>query len=73
MYAARARSNWLQPQLVITFALLPLNFLFFGKNSLIGPLANCIAIPLGELHGAAAQFAGNFVNTIYAQHKFLVI
>lgn len=45
IYAQRSSSHWLRPQLLIAIALLPLNLLFFGKNSLIAPIANSIAIP----------------------------
>lgn len=37
--------RWLQPQVVITIALLPVSLLFFGQNSIIAPLANLVAIP----------------------------
>lgn len=36
---------WLKPQIVIALALLPISLLFFSKSSLIGPLANMLAIP----------------------------
>lgn len=37
--------TWLKMQLVMTVGMLPLNLLFFGKSSVIAPIANVIAIP----------------------------
>ncbi|HSX20663.1 MAG TPA: DNA internalization-related competence protein ComEC/Rec2 [Gammaproteobacteria bacterium] len=37
--------RFLKPQIVITVGLLPITLLFFAKNSLIGPVANILAIP----------------------------
>lgn len=45
MYAMRSRRDWLRPQLILACGLLPLNAMFFAKHSLIGPIANSIAIP----------------------------
>lgn len=36
---------WMHPQIVLSIGLLPLSLLFFAKTSLIGPIANLIAIP----------------------------
>jgi competence protein ComEC len=36
---------WLKPQIVIFIALLPITLFYFGKSSLIAPVANMIAIP----------------------------
>jgi len=37
--------NWLKPQFVIMFGLMPLTLLFFQQSSIVAPLANLIAIP----------------------------
>lgn len=36
---------WFRPQVVIAIGLLPITLLSFSKSSIIGPVANCIAIP----------------------------
>ncbi len=46
IYALRGRTTiWWQQQWVITIGLLPLTLLCFGQYSIIGPIANLIAIP----------------------------
>lgn len=55
IYAIRGRARlakrwakiyiWLKLQIVIAIGMLPLNLIFFGKSSIIAPVANIIAIP----------------------------
>lgn len=55
MYASHSKAKpkgymarilmWIRPQVVITIGLLPITLLCFSKSSIIGLVANCIAIP----------------------------
>lgn len=52
--------KWLAPQWVVFVALLPLGFLFFQQTTIIGPLANFIAIPFTSLLIVPLDLLGAF-------------
>lgn len=57
--------KWLAPQWVVFIALLPLGFLFFQKTTIIGPLANFIAIPFTSVLVVPFDLMGAFLLVLF--------
>jgi competence protein ComEC len=69
VFAGRSRGGWanslVRAQVAVSIALLPFLALFFGHTSLVGPLANMIAIPAFELAVVPLALAGIVLGAIW--------
>lgn len=52
--------TWLAPQWTVFIGLLPLSFLFFQQTTLVGPLANLVAIPVTSFLVVPLNLLGAF-------------
>jgi len=60
--------KWLEPQWVVFVALFPLGILVFQQNTIIGPIANLIAIPITSLLIVPLDLLGAFFLMILPAH-----
>lgn len=57
--------GWLRPQWVVSLGLVPLTALFFGRITLVGPLANFVAIPVVGWLAVPLALAGTVAELLH--------